>query len=178
MSKLELERSATHHQQKKVEPDNDWGESKKGGGKKKGGKSGSGKTNKSSVRDDSTLTVVGVPPQILEEWITATNMAPEEILEDIVERIGSQIDDKVRTRLAEIIAVQQNAAAQFQKKSLAQLQEKAQTLYSSISMFETASTSFPEMLVAAIACLSSFLGKGTELAQKLEMNAVERQTAV
>lgn len=57
-----------------------------------------------------------------------------------------QVDDKVRSRLAEIAATQQNAAAQSQKKSLAQLQRKAQSLYASVCMFETASTSFPGIM--------------------------------
>ncbi|RCN24172.1 hypothetical protein ANCCAN_30138 [Ancylostoma caninum] len=87
----------------------------------------------------------------------------EEIMDDVVERIGSQVDDKVRSRLAEIAATQQNAAAQSQKKSLAQLQQKAQSLYASVCMFETASTSFPDALRSD---LRQFLLRtvGTELA--------------
>ncbi|EYB84570.1 hypothetical protein Y032_0314g2235 [Ancylostoma ceylanicum] len=166
MSKLEQERKTTHQQQKKVEADNDWGETKKGGGKKKGGKGGGGgKASKASAasRDEPAATVVGVPSETLEEWMADVGVVPEEIMDDVVERIGSQVDDKVRSRLAEIAATQQNAAAQSQKKSLAQLQQKAQSLYASMCMFETASTSFPDALRTD---LRQFLLRtvGTELA--------------
>ncbi|KHJ87589.1 hypothetical protein OESDEN_12636, partial [Oesophagostomum dentatum] len=141
MTKLEQERRSTHRQQKTVEAENDWGETKKGGGKKKG-KGGGGKGGKSSgaSREESAPTFVGT----LEEWIASTSVVPEEILEDVVERVGTQIDDKIRERLAEIVAAQQNAAAQSQKKSLAQLQQKAQSLYASMCTFEAASSSFPD----------------------------------
>ncbi|KAL6740070.1 hypothetical protein Aduo_013458 [Ancylostoma duodenale] len=186
MSKLEQERKGTHQQQKKVDvgncfgdeqcsfhmllytfqADNDWGETKKGGGKKKGGKGGGGgKTSKASAasRDEPAATFVGVPSETLEEWMADAGVVPEEIMDDVVERIGSQVDDKVRSRLAEIAATQQNAAAQSQKKSLAQLQQKAQSLYASMCMFETASTSFPDALRSD---LRQFLLRtvGTELA--------------
>ncbi|KAK5964539.1 Conserved oligomeric Golgi complex subunit 2, partial [Trichostrongylus colubriformis] len=60
--------------------------------------------------------------------------------------LATEVDDKIRGRLAEIAAAQQNAAAQSQKKSLAQLQQRTQGLYSSICMFELASSSFPDSL--------------------------------
>ncbi|KIH47047.1 hypothetical protein ANCDUO_22898 [Ancylostoma duodenale] len=166
LSKLEQERKGSHQQQKKIEADNDWGEAKKGGGKKKGGKGGAGgKASKASAtsREEPAATSVGVPSETLEEWMADVGVVPEEIMDDVVERIGSQVDDKVRSRLAEIAATQQNAAAQSQKKSLAQLQQKAQSLYASMCMFETASTSFPDALRSD---LRQFLLRtvGTELA--------------
>lgn len=148
MSKIELERKGPQ-QQKKVEADNEWAESKKGGGKKKGARgAGGGKAGKftGSTRDEPTVTVVGVPAEILEEWVIATEIVPDDIMDDVLERIGAQVDDKVRARLTELAASQQNAAAQSQKKSLAVLQQKAQSLYASICMFETASSSFPDSL--------------------------------
>ncbi|VDO19918.1 unnamed protein product [Heligmosomoides polygyrus] len=123
--------------------------SKKGGGKKKGARgAGGGKAGKftGSTRDEPTVTVVGVPAEILEEWVIATEIVPDDIMDDVLERIGAQVDDKVRARLTELAASQQNAAAQSQKKSLAVLQQKAQSLYASICMFETASSSFPDSL--------------------------------
>ncbi|VDL71198.1 unnamed protein product [Nippostrongylus brasiliensis] len=158
MSQIEQERKGSQ-QQKKVEAsgdgfiffvDNDWGDSKKGGGKKKGGRGGGGgKTSGKSTgptRDEPSATVVGVPAETLERWIGETELVPDDLLDDVVERIGPQVDDKVRSRLAEIAHSLQNAAAQSQKKSLAQLQQKAQSLYASICMFENASASFPDSL--------------------------------
>ncbi|VDO35599.1 unnamed protein product [Haemonchus placei] len=84
--------------------------------------------------------------ETLEEWILGIEVVPEDIVTDVVERVAPQVDDKIRARLTEIAAAQQNAAAQSQKKSLAQLQQKAQGLYSSICMFESASSSFPDSL--------------------------------
>ncbi|XGW30907.1 hypothetical protein V3C99_009682 [Haemonchus contortus] len=149
MGRIEQERKAPQQQKKVVEADNDWGDSKKGGGKKKGGRGGGGgKGAKSTAtsREEPTATTIGVPPETLEEWIIEIEAVPEDIVADVMERVAPQVDDKIRARLTEIAAAQQNAAAQSQKKSLAQLQQKAQGLYSSICMFESASSSFPDSL--------------------------------
>ncbi|KHJ76537.1 hypothetical protein OESDEN_23843 [Oesophagostomum dentatum] len=97
MTKLEQERRSTHRQQKTVEAENDWGETKKGGGKKKG-KGGGGKGGKSSAasREEPASTFVGVPSETLEEWIASTSVVPEEILEDVVERVGTQVKELLR----------------------------------------------------------------------------------
>ncbi|KAK6035907.1 hypothetical protein COOONC_26588, partial [Cooperia oncophora] len=149
LSRIEQERKGPQQQKKAIETDNDWGDSKKGGGKKKGGRGGGGgKAAKSTgtARDESSSAMIGVPQETLQEWVLATEVVPEEIMEDVMEQIGSQVDDKIRARVNEIAVSQQNAAAQSQKKSLAQLQQRAQGLYSSICMFESASSSFPDSL--------------------------------
>ncbi|PIO53158.1 hypothetical protein TELCIR_25519, partial [Teladorsagia circumcincta] len=73
--------------------DDDWGDSKKGGGKKKsgrGGGGGKGAKSAGATRDEPSATVIGVTSETLEEWVRATEAVPEEIMEDVVERIGPQ----------------------------------------------------------------------------------------
>ncbi|KAK5969834.1 hypothetical protein GCK32_008146 [Trichostrongylus colubriformis] len=95
MSRMEQERKGPQQQKKVVETDNDWGDTKKGGGKKKGGKGGGGggKAAKSAgtARDEPSATVIGVPSETLEEWVIATEAVPEEVVADVVERIGSEV---------------------------------------------------------------------------------------
>ncbi|PIO62442.1 hypothetical protein TELCIR_15996, partial [Teladorsagia circumcincta] len=93
MSRIQQERKGTQQQKKVVEVDDDWGDSKKGGGKKKGGRGGGGGKGAKSAgatRDEPSATVIGVPSETLEEWVHATEAVPEEIMEDVVERIGPQ----------------------------------------------------------------------------------------
>ncbi|KJH47073.1 hypothetical protein DICVIV_06833 [Dictyocaulus viviparus] len=146
ITKFEQDRKGSHHQHKKIEADSEWSDSKRGG-KKKGGRGSGGKINKSHevMHEESPAPTIGVPSETLEEWVTKIGAVPEEILVDVVERIESRVDEKIRARLSEIAATHRNTAAQSQKRNLAQLQQQAQSLYTSICMFEDSSSSFPGM---------------------------------
>ncbi|KAJ1356366.1 hypothetical protein KIN20_014068 [Parelaphostrongylus tenuis] len=100
MAILEQERKGSQFQRKKVEVDDDWVDSRKGGGKKKGGRGTGGKPNKSAgPTREETAVAVNVPSETLTEWLTN-----------------------------------------------AKLQQKTQSLYSSICLFESSISSFPDAL--------------------------------
>ncbi|CAJ0928520.1 unnamed protein product, partial [Mesorhabditis belari] len=142
----------------------DWNEGKGGKGKK-GGKAAKGRSSKRDEETNDSTNIVVEPDQLI-EWLQATSVIPEELLDTISESIAETVTNKLRERVAHLAATQATTAAQSNKRSHQQTEQQLAQLHGNLCMFESGLEHFSGALQNDL-CLYLLKTLGTELANFL-----------
>lgn len=79
---------------------------------------------------------------MLEEWLKGLEAIPEEIAEIVAEKIHSDVNNKLRTRVADLLTTMATGDAHSEKKKLAAISTRARTIYNSICSLEASTSKF------------------------------------
>uniref|UniRef100_A0A914XKY3 E3 UFM1-protein ligase 1 homolog n=2 Tax=Plectus sambesii TaxID=2011161 RepID=A0A914XKY3_9BILA len=127
---------------------------KKGGGGKKG--------KKTKDDDDWAETPAGGGQTAVFEFMSETEMVaalqeqsrfgqvPEELLQEVVDRIRPQLNTKYRERLESVFLSSQQDSSQQQKRSHADFQEQLRVLYNNICLFDAGASVFDDLIAVQL----------------------------